>query len=84
MEDGHRRIVSITEVQRMEVDVITLQELFTYKVEHVTADKVVVGSLVSTGLRPTFLSKFEKRGIQLPVGIFQEPSQSLGLAAATP
>ena len=81
MEDGHRRITSITEVQRMEVDVITLQELFTYKVELVTADKVVVGSLVSTGLRPTFLSKFEKRGIQLPVGIFQEPSQSLGLAA---
>ncbi len=36
MEDGHRRITSITEVQRMEVDVITLQELFTYKVEQVT------------------------------------------------
>ena len=82
MEDGHRRIVSVTEVQRMEVDVITLQELFTYKVEHVTADKVVVGSLVSTGLRPTFLTKFEKRGIQLPAGLFQEPSH-LGLAAAT-
>jgi pilus assembly protein CpaF len=84
MEDGHRRITSITEVQRMEVDVITLQELFTYKVEHVTADKVVVGSLVSTGLRPTFLGKFEKRGIQLPVGLFQESPHHLGLAAANP
>jgi pilus assembly protein CpaF len=83
MEDGHRRVTSITEVQRMEVDVITLQELFTYKVEHVTGDRVVVGSLVSTGLRPTFLAKFEKRGIQLPVGLFQEPQSNLGLAASS-
>jgi pilus assembly protein CpaF len=74
VDDGHRRVTSITEVQRMEVDVITLQELFTYKVEHVTGERFVVGSLVSTGLRPTFLSKFEKRGIQLPAGLFQEGS----------
>jgi pilus assembly protein CpaF len=72
LEDGHRRVTSITEVQRMEVDVITLQELFTYKVEQVTGERVVVGSLVSTGLRPTFLNKFDKRGIQLPAGLFQE------------
>ena len=31
----------------MEVDVITLQELFTYKIEQVTGERVVVGSLVS-------------------------------------
>src|SRR5262249_27151657 len=72
LEDGHRRVTSITEVQRMEVDVITLQELFTYKVEQVTSERVVVGSLVSTGLRPTFLHKFERRGIQLPAGLFIE------------
>jgi pilus assembly protein CpaF len=74
LDDGHRRVTSITEVQRMEVDVITLQELFTYKVEQVTGERVVVGSLVSTGLRPTFLHKFEKRAIQLPAGLFQEAS----------
>jgi pilus assembly protein CpaF len=72
LEDGHRRVTSITEVQRMEVDVITLQELFSYKVEQVTGERVVVGSLVSTGLRPTFLHKFEKRGIALPAGLFHE------------
>jgi pilus assembly protein CpaF len=82
LEDGHRRVTSITEVQRMEVDVITLQELFTYKIERVTGEKVVVGSLVSTGLRPTFLNKFEKRGIALPTGLFIE-NQPLGHAAAS-
>jgi hypothetical protein len=30
----------------------------------------VVGSLQSTGLRPTFLHKFEKRGVALPATLF--------------
>ncbi len=59
----------------MESDVITLQELFAYKVEHVTADRVVVGSLVSTGLRPTFLSKSSRSAeSSFRVGLFQESS----------
>ena len=70
MEDGARRVTAITEVQRMESDVITLQDLFEYKVDHVTDDRVVVGSLRSTGLRPTFLHKFDKRGVQLPASLF--------------
>ena len=54
----------------MESDVITLQELFEFKVEQVTADRVVMGSLCSTGLRPTFIHKFEKHGIALPISLF--------------
>ena len=45
LEDGRRHVTAITEVQRMEVDVITLQELFTYKIEQVTGEGVVVGRL---------------------------------------
>ena len=70
LEDGSRRVTAITEVQRMESDVITLQDIFEFKVERVTADRVVVGHLNGTGLRPTFLHKFEKRGITLPVTLF--------------
>jgi pilus assembly protein CpaF len=70
LEDGSRRVTAITEVQRMESDVITLQDLFEFKVERVTQDRIVVGSLKGTGLRPTFLHKFEKRGVTLPVTIF--------------
>jgi pilus assembly protein CpaF len=82
MDDGARRVTSVTEVQRMEVDVITLQELFTYKVDHITSERVVVGGLVPTGLRPTFLHKFEKRGIALPAGLFLDPiGQHLGAVA---
>jgi pilus assembly protein CpaF len=70
LEDGSRRVTSITEVQRMEGDVITLQELYEFKIEKVTSDRIVVGSLCSTKLRPAFIHKFEKRGITLPVSLF--------------
>jgi pilus assembly protein CpaF len=70
LEDGSRRVTSITEVQRMESDVITLQELFAFKVERVTREGIVIGNLRPTGLRPTFMHKFAKRGIDMPNEIF--------------
>jgi pilus assembly protein CpaF len=73
MEDGTRRVSAITEVQRMESDVITLQDIFQFKVDRVTADRVVFGALRPTGLRPTFLHKFEKRGVELPADLFGAP-----------
>ena len=70
LEDGLRRVTAITEIQRMESDVITLQDLFEFKVDHVTEERVVVGSLKPTGLRPAFMHKFEKHGISLPINLF--------------
>jgi pilus assembly protein CpaF len=70
LEDGTRRVTAITEVQRMESDVITLQDIFEFKIERVTPERVVIGQLGSTGLRPTFLYKFDKRGVSLPVDLF--------------
>jgi pilus assembly protein CpaF len=71
LQDGSRRVTSVTEVQRMEGEVITLQELFTFEVERVMPDGTVIGGLVATGLRPTFIGKFERRGITLPNNLFQ-------------
>ena len=72
LEDGSRRVTAVTEVQRMESDMVTLQDIFTFKYDAVTADRVVVGSLRPTGLRPSFVRKFEKHGVELPEGIFKE------------
>jgi pilus assembly protein CpaF len=72
LEDGSRRVTAVTEVQRMESEVITLQDIFEFKVDEVTSERIVVGSLRSTGLRPSFLHKFEKRGVALPVTLFAD------------
>jgi pilus assembly protein CpaF len=70
LQDGSRRVTSITEVGRMESDVITLSELFKFAVDEVLPDRTVVGALKSTGLRPSFLDKFERRGVALPNSLF--------------
>jgi pilus assembly protein CpaF len=77
LEDGSRRVTAITEVGRMESEVITLQDVFEFKVEEVTSDRIVVGRLRSTGLRPTFMHKFEKRGVTLPTSLFTDGRASL-------
>jgi len=81
LADGSRRVTSVTEVQGMESDVITLQELFKFQVEEVTRDGNIVGSLRPTALRPNFLQKFEKRGVALPLGLFHTHEPEFGSAA---
>jgi pilus assembly protein CpaF len=70
LEDGSRRVTAITEVQRMEAEVVTLQDLFSFKFGEMATDGKIVGNLVCTGLRPASLHKFEKRGVTLPLSMF--------------
>jgi len=71
LRDGTRRITAITEVSGMEGDVITLQDLFTFdfaagRDEHGR----FLGSLRSTGLRPSFSQNLLDQGIELPASAF--------------
>jgi pilus assembly protein CpaF len=70
LQDGSRRVTAITEVQRMESDVITLQDIYEFKIDGVGANGSVRGHLNATGLRPSFLHKFEKHGLSLPSDLF--------------
>ena len=47
LEDGSRRVTHITEVQRMESDVITLQDLFEFKIESIAPDRTITGDLAA-------------------------------------
>jgi pilus assembly protein CpaF len=78
LEDGSRRVTEITEVQRMEADVITLQDIFKFNVDEVKTDGTISGALRSTGLRLASIGKFERRGVTLPVGLFREADLGLG------
>jgi pilus assembly protein CpaF len=75
LQDGTRRVTQITEVQRMEVDVITLQDIYEFKVDGVAAGGKVNGRLIPTGLRPSFVHKFEKHGLTLPSDLFTAAGQ---------
>jgi pilus assembly protein CpaF len=70
LRDGSRRVTAISEVQRMESDVIALQDVYSFRHDETTADGVTVGRLVATGCRPAFIGKFEKYGVPLPPSLF--------------
>ena len=68
MHDGSRKVTAITDVGRMESEVVTMQDIFEYKMDQITDDGKVMGSLRPTGLRPGFLPKFEKHGVEFNPG----------------
>jgi pilus assembly protein CpaF len=70
LHDGSRKVVRITEVQRMEGDQVTLQDLFVFNIHGSTANGSIAGALESTGLHPTFKEDFHRRGIVLPADLF--------------
>jgi pilus assembly protein CpaF len=69
LPDGARRVMAITEVLRMEGDIVTLQDLFTYDVHAHGASHASQGGLRPTGLRPGFLHKFELRDVVPPASV---------------
>lgn len=64
--DGTRRVVSIQEIDGMEGDIITMQEIFRFEQTGVDTSGKVLGRFVLTGVRPNFLRTFEALGIPAP------------------
>ena len=70
--DGRRRITHITEVGRMEGDVITLQDIFVASFVDEAGGEQVTSKMRHTGIRPGFGEKLEQHGVTLPKGLFGE------------
>ncbi|MDX1663802.1 MAG: CpaF family protein [Candidatus Promineifilaceae bacterium] len=67
--DGSRKVVSISEIQGMEGDVITMSEIFRFEQTGFENGKVI-GRLRPTGLRPKFMYRIQEAGIMLPPSVF--------------
>ncbi|MGH3040629.1 MAG: CpaF family protein [Gaiellaceae bacterium] len=76
--DGSRRISHVTEVLRMESDVITLQDIFLAKPPDEDSSAPGATRLLSplkcTGLKPHFLEQMAANGVILPPNFFQQDS----------
>lgn len=72
LRDGTRRITHITEVQGMEGDVITLQDIFLFDYSMgIDEHGRFRGHLKATGVRPKFAEKLADLGIRLGQEVFQ-------------
>jgi pilus assembly protein CpaF len=70
LHDGTRRVVQVTEVQKMEGDTIVLQDIFKFEQRGVDRDGRVMGEHQATGLRPLFIEQLVAQGVQLPADTF--------------
>ena len=70
LTDGSRKVTRITEVPRMEGDIVTLSDIFKFDQTGVTPDGKVLGEMEATGLRPLFSPRLEAAGFKLRGEIF--------------
>ncbi|WP_238365994.1 CpaF family protein [Mesobacterium pallidum] len=70
LQDGSRRMTSITEVTGMEGDVISMQEIFRFQRVGLTPENKIIGHFTATGVRSHFSERFRMWGYDLPPAIF--------------
>ncbi len=71
LQDGSRRMTSITEITGMEGDVISMQEIFRFQRVGLTPDNKIIGHFTGTGVRSHFSERFKLWGYDLPAHIFE-------------
>jgi len=71
LQDGSRRMVSITEITGMEGEVISMQEIFRYERLGLAPDGKIIGRFNATGVRSYYAERFKQWGYDLPAAIYE-------------
>lgn len=71
LQDGSRKITSISEITGMEGNVISMQEIFVFEQTGVENMKVQ-GQHISTGIRPKFIDKLKMKSLSIPQEYFNK------------
>jgi pilus assembly protein CpaF len=71
LQDGSRRMTSITEITGMEGDVISMQEIFRYQRVGLTPENKIIGHFTATGVRSHYAERFRMWGYDLPAAIYE-------------
>jgi len=71
LSDGTRKLTNLSEITGMESDVITMQDIFTFKKMGIGENNEVLGRFEPTGIRPKFSERLLASGIRLPMEMFE-------------
>jgi pilus assembly protein CpaF len=71
LQDGSRRMTSITEITGMEGEVISMQELFRFQRVGLTPENKIIGHFTATGVRSHYAERFRMWGYDLPTSIYE-------------
>jgi pilus assembly protein CpaF len=72
LQDGTRKVLSISEVLGVKEDRVDLQEIFTFDRVGVSDAGKVQGRFRATGVKPKIMDRLRVSGINLPPNIFEE------------
>ncbi|MBN8294410.1 CpaF family protein [Rhodobacter sp. NTK016B] len=70
LQDGSRRMVSITEVTGMEGDIITMQEVFRFERTGLEPNGKILGHFTGSGIRSHYSDRFRRWGYNLPSSLY--------------
>ncbi len=70
LSDGSRKITYITEVTGMQGEVISLQDIFTFKQEGLDKKRKIIGRFIPTGFIPKFVEEMEEKGMKISRSLF--------------
>lgn len=70
LSDGSRKILNITEVQGIQGETVTLQDVFEFKETGFDKNRKIVGQFLSKGLIPKFIQELKEKGIGIPKDLF--------------
>jgi len=70
LSDGKRKLVSVQEITGMEGEIITMQEIFSFKQTGVAADGSVQGTFSASGVRPKFAERLRTHGVAVADALF--------------
>ena len=71
LQDGSRRMVSITEITGMEGEVVSMQEIFRYQRLGLEPNGKIIGRFTGCGVRSHFSERFRQWGYELPPEIYE-------------
>ena len=69
-KDGSRKVVSVSEITKMEGDIITMQEIFTFHQDGWSEDGRLLGHFEPTGAIPTFMEDIRRANLDLDISMF--------------
>ena len=71
LSDGTRKVTSISEITGVEGDIISMQEIFTFRKTGLAENGTVLGEFVATGIRPRLSERLAASGVNLPPSMFE-------------
>ena len=75
-KDGSRKVVCVSEITKMEGDIITMQDLFTFQQDGWSEDGHLLGHFEPTGSIPTFIEDIRRANLDLDITMFSPPKKA--------